>query len=133
MIGLFIWMHYKMIRIIFFKNKNTSDKTLQLQRMLYKSILAQTLSFLCVYGLPVFIAASLVLTKFEYSSSVLILTLFCLNSYEIINYVIIFVFINYFRTFLKKLCSKFFSLIPGLRKHNNVIHAIPPKTNTIKK
>ena len=127
--GTFGYIHYKMIKIVFIQNKHSSDKTIQMQRMLYASIFAQTIGLSATYLFPLLAGFIAVLTQYGYASSLFMLIIFCLSSYEICNYLVIFIFIHYFRNFLKKSILKIYRRLRGIfkPKPNNVILVVSVK------
>ena len=92
-----------MIRIIFFQPHTLANKTIQMRRMLYGSILIQTICFAIIYAIPLGATLIFVLTGFKYTSSVFLIVLMGLNLYEMASYVILLVSIRYFRDGVKKL------------------------------
>lgn len=104
----FGYLHFKMIHIVFIKNKSYSDKTHRLQKMLYISLFGQTLSFFAIYLVPLFAVFLVFITNSTSVSSIIVIIFAIINCYELSNYIIIIFTISYFRNFVKRLflCAK---------------------------
>jgi hypothetical protein len=108
---LYSYIHYKMIYTVFFQNKDKSDKTAKLQRMLYLAILSQAICFIILFVIPLLTTVIFVLTNSDLSSIVIMFLFICLDFYEIITYIILLYFIKCFRDSLKGLLVKIKKLL----------------------
>jgi hypothetical protein len=106
----FIFIHYKLIKLIYINNTLFSTRTYRLQQMLYKSILAQTLCFATIYMFPVGILLVMLIFKFQFSSSLALILMSIINCYELMNYIVMLYYISSFKKTLKNFLSMFFNL-----------------------
>ena len=98
----FSYMHFRLFKEIIWSNYNMTinDKTILMQRVLYKSILAQTICLVLFYFIPVFFIVGIVLFGASLASTLIFLGLIPIYLYELCNLVLTLIYIGAFRQYL---------------------------------